>query len=102
MSVVFLQGQEADEVLDLIDRHGPETAARHLAQWDCGEETRDAALVNGYVYDEIPQAATDRVLRDDASPYALTYNHHFGYVSLLRRFVPVAEEAPRSVPRPEW
>lgn len=102
MSVVLLQGEEADEVLNMIDSHGPETAVRHLSQWDYGEETRDAALVNGYVYDEIPQAATDRVLRDDASPYALTYNHHFGYVSLLRRFVPVVEEPPQFSTWPAW
>lgn len=102
MSVVLLQGQEADAVLDLIDGYGPEAAMSHLSQWDCGEETRDAALTNGYVYDEIPQTATDRVVRDDTSTYALTYNNRFGYVSLLRRFVPVAEEAPRSITPPEW
>ena len=70
MSVVFLQGEEADEVLDMIERVGPETAIHHLSQWDYGDETRDAALVNGYVYDEIPQTPTDRVIGDKASDSA--------------------------------
>ena len=100
MSVVFMQGEEADAVLDVIDRNGPEAAINHLSQWDHGDETRDAALVNGYVYDEIPQSATDRAIRSDAFGYALTYNHHFGYVSLLRRFDPVVEDAREPVARP--
>ena len=100
MSVVFLQGEDADTVLDRIDQNGPEAAIRHLSQWDFGDETRDAALVNGYVYDEIPQSPTDRVIRDDASGHALTYNHQFGYVSLLRHFDPVDEVTRESVAPP--
>lgn len=100
MSVVFMHGEEADAVLDMIDRNGPEAAINHLSQWDYGDETRDAALVNGYVYDEIPQSPTDCAIRSDASGYALTYNHHFGYVSLLRRFDPVVEDAREPVAPP--
>lgn len=100
MSVVFMQGEEADAVLDLIERSGPEAAIQHLSQWDYGDETRDAALVNGYVYDAIPQNPTDRVIRDESSGYALTYNQHFGYVSLLSHFNPVFEDVRESVPPP--
>lgn len=100
MSVVFLQGEEADAVLDMIERSGREAAIHHLSQWDYGGETRDAALVNGYVYDKIPQSPTDRVIRDNPSGYALTYNQHFGYVSLLRHFDPVVEDAQESVAPP--
>lgn len=82
VSVVFLQGEEADEVLDLIDRDGTDTAIEHLQGFDYGEETTDAALENGYVYDEPPTGALDRVVVD--GEYALTYNHTFGHVSLLR------------------
>jgi len=102
MSVVFLQGEEADTVLDMIERVGPEPAIHHLSQWDYGEETRDTALVNGYVYDEIPQIATDRVFHDDASAHALMYNHEFGYVSLLRHFTPVVEDGPQLVAQQYW
>ncbi|ACV05738.1 hypothetical protein I6I18_01160 [Kytococcus sedentarius] len=82
ISVVFLQGAEADEVLDLIDRDGPDAAIEHLRNWDCGEETTDAALENGYVYDEPPTGQLDRVITD--GDYTLTYNPFMGHVSLLR------------------
>jgi hypothetical protein len=85
VSVVFLQGEEADETLDIVDRQGPGSAISHLKQWDIGDETTDAALVNGYVYDTIPACSTDNVIEAEQSGYALTYNLPFRYVSLLRR-----------------
>lgn len=98
MSVVFLQGDEADRVLDMIDVDGVDAAVTYLGQWDYGDETRDAALINGYVYDEVPQSPTDRVVLDDESGHALTYNRSFGYVSLLRRFTPIDDEPPATPP----
>lgn len=83
ISVVFLQGEEADQVLDLIDRDGADSAITHLAQWDFGDETTDAALENGYVYDAPPTGALDRVVTE--GDYALTYNRAIGHVSLLRQ-----------------
>lgn len=82
ISVVFLQGSEADEVLDLIDRDGPDAAIEHLRNWDYGEETTDAALENGYVYDEPPTGQLDRTVID--GDYTLTYNPFMGHVNLLR------------------
>lgn len=95
VSVVFLQGSEADEVLDLIDRDGPDAAIEHLRNWDYGEETTDAALENGYVYDEPPTGQLDKVVMD--GDYTLTYNPFMGHVSLLRahpasRFDPAVAE----------
>ena len=83
VSVVFLQGEEADQVLALIDRAGTDTAITHLAQWDFGEETTGAAMENGYVYDAPPTGALDRVVTE--GDYALTYNPAMGHVSLLRQ-----------------
>ena len=83
VSVVFLQGEEAAEVLALIDRDGTDTAITHLAQWDFGEETTEAAMENGYVYDPPPTGALDRVVTE--GDYALTYNPAMGHVSLLRQ-----------------
>ena len=85
ISVVFLQGDDADEVLGMLDRTGVAATIEYLQQWDYGDETTDAALTNGYVYDGIPAGSTDRTIEDDGSPYALTYSVPFGYVSLLRR-----------------
>jgi hypothetical protein len=102
MTVVFLQGEEADAVLEMIEKAGHDIALHHLSHWDYGDETRDAALANGYVYDEIPQSSTDRVIHDHGSGYTLTYNRLFGYVSLLRQFDPIIETARKDVAPPAW
>ena len=102
ITVVFLQGEEADAVLEMIDQKGPDITLHHLSRWDYAAGTRDAALVNGYVYDEIPQSATDRVIRDHTSGYTLTYNRLLGYVSLLRQFDPIIETARKDVAPPAW
>ncbi|WP_202970247.1 hypothetical protein [Tessaracoccus flavescens] len=83
VSVVFLQGEEADEVLDLIERDGTPAGIEHLKGWDYGDETTQAALENGYVYDEPPTGALDRVITSEDG-YTLTYNPFAGHVSLLR------------------
>lgn len=82
INVVFLQGSEADEVLDLIGRDGPDAAITRLRGWDYGDETTDAALENGYVYDEPPTGQLGRVVTD--GDYTLTYNPFMGHVNLLR------------------
>lgn len=84
ISVVFLQGSEAGEVLDLIDRAGTDAAIEHLAGFDYGEDTVQAAMENGYVYDAPPSGATDRLAVRDV--YTLTYNHALGHVGLLREW----------------
>jgi len=93
ISVAFLQGEEADAVLEMIDRAGPVAAIEYLQQWDFGDETTEAALENGYVYDAIPAGSTDRTTHDDRGRYALTYSAQFGYVSLLRSYDPDLEPA---------
>ncbi|MDQ0575222.1 hypothetical protein [Agromyces albus] len=93
ISVVFLQGEEGDAVLEMIDHAGPGAAIEYLQQWDFGDETTEAALENGYVYDAIPAGSTDRTTTDDAGRYALTYSSQFAYVSLLRSYDPDVEPA---------
>lgn len=82
VSVVFLQAEDADEVLAIIDRDGTDAAIEYLAGFDMGEETIQAALVNGYIYDQPPTGLLDRAAT--RGEYMLTYNHHHGHVSLLR------------------
>jgi len=96
LNVVFLQGADAERVLEILERSGAPAAIRHLAQWDLGDETTEAALVNGYVYEGIPTCPTDRTAEGGASGYALIHNPTLGYVSLLRRFRchPNSEEHP--------
>lgn len=83
ISVVFLQGDEADRPLHILGELGHVDAVDYLAQWDYGDETTDAAMENGYVYDEPGEGTNDRVMR--SGDYALVVNPHIGYVSLLRR-----------------
>ena len=82
----------------MIHRDGPAVARQFLRQWDYGEQTTDAALTNGYVYDHIPAGTTDRTIEDAASPYALTYSTQFRYASLLRRYPIAPEWEPALVP----
>lgn len=98
ISVIFLQGEQAEELLGMIHRDGPAVARQFLRQWDYGEQTTDAALTNGYVYDHIPAGTTDRTIEDAASPYALTYSTQFRYASLLRRYPIAPEWEPALVP----
>lgn len=86
LNVVFLQGADAERALDILERSGAPAAIRHLEHWDLGDETTEAALVNGYVYEGIPTCPTDRTAEDRASGYALIHNPTLGYVSLMRRF----------------
>ncbi len=82
ISVVFLQGAEADQALDLLDQGGADAAIEHLAGYDYGEETTQTALENGYVYDAPPTGMLDRTATRDV--YTLVYNPFLGHVSLLR------------------
>ena len=102
VSVVFLQGSEAEPVMEIIDRQGPDAAIAYLAAWDYGEETVSAAMENGYVYETAPQTPADRLVKD--GDYALTYSPGLNYVGLSRRIdapepereTPTAEAAPAS------
>ncbi|MCK3771058.1 hypothetical protein MZK47_15415 [Microbacterium aerolatum] len=104
VSVVFLQGEDADRVLDIIDRDGTDAAIDHLTGHDFGEETTQAALENGYVYDTPPVGTLDRTATHGS--YTLTYSPFLSHVSLLRahhaapdpELGAVATPAPASAP----
>ncbi len=91
ISVVFLQGDEAERPLRILGELGHVDAVDYLAQWDYGDETTDAAMENGYVYDEPGEGTNDRVMR--SGDYALVVNPQLGHVSLLRRHTTTPELA---------
>ncbi|WP_336643744.1 hypothetical protein [Microbacterium sp. MMO-113] len=91
IGIVFLQGQEADKVLDLIDAKGAEAGIEHLSQWDYGTETTDAAMEGGDVHDSAPAYAGDR--QAETGDYAMTYNPQAVHVALYRRHLIPAEDA---------
>lgn len=83
VSVVFLQGEEADHVLDQIDTAGITAGIEHLAGWDYGDETTQTALAHGHVYDTPPTGALDWTA--EHGDYVLVANRHLGHISLLRK-----------------
>jgi len=90
-SVVFLQGEDADAALSILEERGPEAAIAHLAQWDFGDETEQAAAANGHVYATPPAGTWDREFR--SGPYHLAWNHSLGHVGLTRSIAHAAEAA---------
>ena len=101
VNVVFLQGDEADWPLRILGELGHVDAVDYLAQWDYGDETTQAALENGYVYDEPGEGTNDQVAI--SGDYALVINPHIGYVSLLRRYTEPdteGQDAERAGPSP--
>ncbi|MFC7942859.1 hypothetical protein ACFUPZ_06330 [Microbacterium oxydans] len=83
VSVVFLQGEEAEEVLEMIDADGAAAGLNHLKRWDYGDETTGAAMENGYVYDVPPSGPLENETRE--GDYHLAYSHSFEHVALYRR-----------------
>jgi len=98
VSVVFLQGAEADEVLDLLDQKGADAAIEHLAGYDYGEDTVQAALENGYVYDTPPTGMLDRTASSDI--YTLVYSPFLGHLNLLREYNAVPDPALLGIDNP--
>ncbi len=94
VSIVFLQGEEAHPVMEIIDRQGTDAAIAYLAGWDHGEETISDAMENGYVYDTAPQSGADRLTT--SGDYALTYSPDLNYVGLSRRIDAPNPDAPAS------
>lgn len=74
-NIIFLQGQEAIPVLELLDNEGYQAAVKHLQQWHFPGE---------HEVREEPSAGTD----DNvflSGRYRLTYNSNLGYIGLEYR-----------------
>lgn len=65
VSVCFLPGDDAEEVLQMIDQEGIDAALGYVKNWDYGDETTHAALENGHVYDHLPTGSLEHEVRDD-------------------------------------
>lgn len=82
VSIAFLQGEAADELIGIIDRAGTGAAIEHLAEFDHGSETVDVALENGNIYDEPPIGKFDRTAIH--AEYTLVYNPFLSHIGLYR------------------
>ena len=85
--VVYLQGEEADMVLDMIDTD-PDEAAAYLSEWDFGDETTGASayLNKGRADDDPPWGGDDqtREVAIGGLTYVLAWHPGLRYVSLTR------------------
>jgi hypothetical protein len=97
--VVFLDGAEADRVLDLIHTFGTDAVIEHLARYDSSEDTVQDALENGYVYNAPPRGPLDKVATKDA--YTLTYSPFLGHVNLLREYDATPDPALLGIDTPQ-
>lgn len=79
-SIAFLQGDEASEALDVIERRGPQAGISHLAQW-----LHESDPYCYETYDEPPNGADDHVHLD--GNLILSWSHQYGYAGLAMRFV---------------
>ena len=74
VEVVFMQGEDANEALNVLDEQGEAAAIDHLAQWDNGDEGETRGT---------PSAGSQDVTYRDGR-YLLTYNRALGYIGLER------------------
>jgi len=71
--IIFLQGSEAEEALNILEEQGEEKVVSYLSQWDYGDSP---------VTDEKPWGTSDVVAFVDG--YILTYNRSLGYIGLCK------------------
>ena len=74
--IVFAQGDDAIEPLEILDNQGDDAAIEYLSQWDTGE---------GQVSEKPSNGSSDYVVEKDG--YRLSYNLRLGYIG-LERIVP--------------
>lgn len=75
-SIVFMQGDEATEPLEILDNKGAKAAIDYLAQWDYGTEMEHSPVT------EPPWGDSDHT--EKRGSYVLSYNTHLGYIGLVR------------------
>ena len=79
-SIVFLQGDQATEALDVLNLNGEDAALEMLAQydaWDSGGEHEET---------EEPWGTSDDTFEGEVGgvPYVMSYNTRLGYIGLCR------------------
>ena len=73
-TIIFLQGQEADEPLDTLKQQGEEAAIEYLLQWDNGDSDE--------WIDVEPYGTASTLYRRDN--LVLCYHSGIGYIGLTR------------------
>lgn len=78
-SIVFMQGEEADEAMSILDEQGELAAIEHLKQWDFGGESEHMLSIT----DAPPWGLSDRLFKD-GNGYVLSWQPRLPYISLTR------------------
>ncbi len=73
--IIFIQGDGAEEVMDIIEEHGEEAGMNYLSEYDYGEGEIEELP-------EPPWGRADEQYWDN--DYVMTYNYGLSYVSLTR------------------
>ena len=71
--IVFLYSEEADEAMQILNKHGEKALLAHLEQWDCGE---------GIGRVKPPWGESDRFYK--ARGYVVNWNPSVPYCGLVK------------------
>ena len=82
LEVVFMQGDDASELFDLLDSHGWDALIDRLTDWDYGQATEDADVVNGYIHDKLPKYRGEQCV--SRGKYTAVVNWPYNYIALYR------------------
>jgi hypothetical protein len=77
--IVYMQGDDAEEALTILQDQGEEACLEHLKQWDNG----DASDFSG---DGVPWGKDDELIFGEGG-YIVSYNPHLDYIALQRKYV---------------
>lgn len=91
LTIVFLQGDEADEPFRIWDEEGLDAVTEYLAQWDYGSENDGAALIMGDTYPAISDIIGNADYVDRSGDYWVVRHPGRLYISLIRT-IDTAEE----------
>ena len=75
MEIVFIQNEEAETPLKILEEQGEDAAMNYLRQWDYGDD-------DGEFYDRNPGGSGDSAYRK--GNYVMTYNTSLGYIGLCK------------------
>lgn len=75
--IVFMQGSEADEALELLSEYGIEATFKHLLQWDHGDSY-------GELRDDLPHGSHDHTF-EGSDGYIMSWNKGLNYIGLIKR-----------------
>ena len=75
MEIVFIQNEEAETPLKILEEQGEDAAMNYLRQWDYGDD-------DGEIYYRNPGGSGDSAYRK--GNFVMSYNTSLGYIGLCK------------------